>query len=459
MTSFLEKLIIQLWNTMTVRQVDDQVAPGLNIGREVVEEQLTARRVSIPSGRRCEHVVMLGKTGQGKSRLLHYMVRQDLSDQRGFAFFDLHGDTTPVVLAMAADLERRTGADLSRRLIVIDPADREHAVGINLLERPAGQDVHVMIAEFAQILKNRWHLDGLGARTEELLRNALFVLAACGLTIVDIAPLLTNPAFRAECLAQTTNGEVVGYFADRFNAQSEAMQAAMRDPILNKVSGFSFDEKVRHVVGQRRSTFSLTDAMDRGYFILMNFNKGTLGEQAGLFAALLLARIKHALFARTNRQIFTLYCDEVQNLVSSEAALETLFSEARKFGVSVTSANQYAEQYPAATRAAMAAVGTHIYFQLSAQDAERVATSLDGGKRLSETLKNLPKRNVIVKSGSERYRQAVVPTVESPRADWLDLYNRSRQRWARRRVEIEHEIRQRQPQRQQRPERGLDGWE
>ena len=62
-------------------------------------------------------------------------------------------------------------------------------MGLNVLEPKVGQQNFVQISEFAQILKQRWHLDALGARTEELLRNALYVLSENGLTFLELAPL------------------------------------------------------------------------------------------------------------------------------------------------------------------------------------------------------------------------------------------------------------------------------
>jgi hypothetical protein len=125
------------------------------------------------------------------------------------------------------------------------------------------------------------------------------------------------------------------------------------------------DQRFRHILGQQRSTFSLLDAMDRGRWVILNLDKGRLGEQASTLGSLLLTKLKNALFARRRRQLFTLYCDEIQNLVAYDAGLDTLFSEARKFGISVVSANQFLEQYPPQMRAAIMAVGTHIFVQLS----------------------------------------------------------------------------------------------
>ena len=125
------------------------------------------------------------------------------------------------------------------------------------------------------------------------------------------------------------------------------------------------------------------EAMDRGRWVILNLDKGRLGEQASTLGSLLLAKIKNALFARKRRQLFTLYCDEIQNLVAYDAGLDTLLSEARKFGISVVSANQFLEQYPPQMRAAIMAVGTHVFFQLSSTDADKIAAALSLGRDLA----------------------------------------------------------------------------
>ena len=80
--------------------------------------------------------------------------------------------------------------------------------------------------------------------------------------------------------------------------------------------------------------------------------------------------------------MFTFYCDEIQNLVAFDSGIDTLLSEARKFGIGIVSANQFLDQYPPQMRAAIFAIGTHIFFQLSSPDADKVSGALDGGKSL-----------------------------------------------------------------------------
>lgn len=444
MKRWIDKLITRLWNRAASRRNRVRADRGLDLGPRCSEEGTISGRATIPHDRRAEHVAILGKTGTGKSSLIRYLSRQDVEAGRGFVCFDLHGDATRFLLETAAAHEQVADDDLSKKLIVIEPADPEFSVGLNPLEQQTGNGRFVQISECAQVLKRRWNLDSFGARTDELLRNTLWVLAENGFTLLEVALLLSHSGFRSQCLKDLGNSEVKQYFELRYDQASEPMRAVMREPILNKVSAFTADPHFRHIVGQGRSTFSIAEAMDQGYWIVLNLHKGRLGEQAATLGSLFLTTIKNALFSRRKRELFTLYCDEIQNLVSYGSGLETVLSEARKFGVSVVSANQFLDQYPQEMRSAILAVGTHIFFQLSSADAQQVGVALDGGKPLAELLRNLPRRHMVVKTGHERWHEARVPTVTEPKVDVTDLYHRCRTRWARKRSEIEEEIEKRQ---------------
>ena len=442
MSAIIEQIIVSAWNRLRGSRRRD-CGGGLQIGHAVIDGRETRSLVTILHAKRAEHIAILGKTGSGKSMLLRHMAAQDIHSGRGFVFFDLHGDATPILLKLVAEQERRINRDLSAKLIVIEPGDPERSVGLNVIGQGTGQNSFVQIAEFAEVLKQRWQLAAFGARTEELLRNSLHVLSDNRMTLLELSPLLTSGPFRALCLRQIQNVEVKDYFALRYDRASEAMRAAWRDAILNKVSAFTADPHFRHILGQAESTFSLSDALESGYWIILNLDKGRLGEQAATLGSLFLTRLKNALFARRSRNLLTLYCDEIQNLIVFDSGLETLLSEARKFGASLVSANQFLDQYPPAMRSALAAVGSHIYFQLSSSDAEKVAGTLDGGRTLAQELKNLPQRHLVLKSGHQRVERAIVPTIAQPEGDARDLLARSLQRWARRRTEIEAAIRRR----------------
>jgi Helicase HerA, central domain len=443
MIHFIDQLVAAIWNRLRRwARGARQETRSLDLGSRVVDGQVTRWHVGLSSTRRAMHIAVLGKTGTGKSSFLRYLSQQDIEADRGFLYFDLHGDATPFLLQAISTRERRLHRHLSDKLIVIEPADPIYSVGFNPLEQETTD--FVRIAEFAAVLKLRWGLDHFGARTDELLRNSLYVLSANNLTLLELAPLLTHVGFRAACLKNVPNFEVRQYFEARFDQTSEAMQATMREPILNKTSAFTADPHFRHIVGQAHSTFSIREAMDEGYWVLVNLPKGRLGEQALTLGSLLFTMVKNALFTREKRSLYTVYCDEIQNLVAYGSGIDTVLSEARKFGVSVVSANQFLEQYPAEMRAAILAVGTHVFFQLSSMDSAQVSQALDGGKSLAERLKNLPQRRCIVKSASDRWTEVEVPTVREAKVDYTDLLNRSRLTRGRVRAHIERDIAARQ---------------
>src|SRR6185437_6801262 len=148
--------------------------------------------------------------------------------------------------------------------------------------------------------------------------NALYALSANRMTLLELAPFLTHTGFRASLLKNVPNAEVKQYFELRYNRASDGMRTVMAEPILNKTSAFTADPNFRHMVGQRQSTFSMRDAMDRGYWVIADLNKGRLGEHAITLASLMFAMAKGALFSRERRSLFTIYADEVQNLIAGD---------------------------------------------------------------------------------------------------------------------------------------------
>ena len=441
---FLEQLIAAFWNRQVRRQREARFRGGgsLDLGFRVTDEQTTKARVTLTSQERMRHIVVLGKTGSGKSYLLRHMCAQDIEKDRGFVFFDLHGDATPFLLKLINARERRERRHLSEKLVLIDPADPIMSVGLNPLEQESPD--FVRIAEVAEILKRHWALDHFGARTDELLRNTLYALSANGLTLVELVPFLTRGAFRAACLTRVENPDIRQYFDFRYGQASEAMQATMREPILNKTSAFTADPKFRHIVGQTQSTFSFQTAMDEGHWIIVNLAKGRLGGQALTLGSLIFTMVKNALFARTTERLCSLYCDEIQNFVAQGSEIETVLAEARKTHTGFVSANQFLDQLPTDMRAALLSAGTHVLFQLSSADAVHVAQALDGGKPLAERLKNLYQRHAVVKAGAERWTEIRVPDIGAPDVDPTDLLNRVRYTRGRVRAHVERDIAKRQ---------------
>jgi hypothetical protein len=149
----LEKLIANTWNR-TLRLFKRRLTGGLALGSIVVDGRAGKVTYFLPQLKRAEHIVILGKTGQGKSFLILNLCLQDIRSGRGFVIFDPHGSLIPLILQAVAVEEKRTGKDLSSKLIVIEPGNPLWSVGFNPLEVTGGQQNFV--------LHCRYHLNHQG---------------------------------------------------------------------------------------------------------------------------------------------------------------------------------------------------------------------------------------------------------------------------------------------------------
>src|SRR5439155_24228009 len=104
-----------------------------------------------------------------------------------------------------------------------------------------------------------------------------------------------------------------------------------------------------------------------------------------LVTSLQLAAMSRADVPESERRDFALYVDEFQNFATDSFA--TVLSEARKYRLSLTLANQYLAQMDEATLdAVFGNIGSLIVFRIGAQDAEVIAQQLGGEVEESDLL-------------------------------------------------------------------------
>jgi hypothetical protein len=114
--------------------------------------------------------------------------------------------------------------------------------------------------------------------------------------------------------------------------------------------------------------------MDEGRILIIQLRKGSVGEQASrIMGALLFAEIMRAALSRDDikekeRRPFDCIVDEFQSFITTDIA--TVLSEARKYRLYLTIANQFLEQIPDNVRPAIFGnAGTYIAFRPGADDA------------------------------------------------------------------------------------------
>ena len=371
--------------------------------------------VVFPATMRPQHLGILGLSGSGKTHFIEHLIRQDIEQQIGFVVFDVHGDLAEHVTAFLAE-RGSFDSEVYARTVIIEPFDPDRSFGFNPLEPTPNTSPFLQAQEFAYILRRRWEEDHLGPRTQELLRNSLFTLSVSGETLLRLPKLLTQRRTRDKLVERLPDGEVKHFWTHRYNRLSANMQGVVREPLLTRISAFVSDPLIRDILGQKKSTFSFQEAMQKGLWVIVNLSQGRLGENSTILGSLLLTKLELEVMARAHvpekeRKLFAVYVDELQKLAGE--SFGRLIAEARKYQVSLVTGHQFWRQLEPYLQQAMLAVGSKAYFRLHYHDAADLAGELavDEQPRYRRVLTLLERGEAVARIGARRPVLFTVPAV------------------------------------------------
>jgi hypothetical protein len=315
---------------------------------------------------RGRHMYIVGQTGAGKSFLLQLLTLSDIYHDQGFAVVDPHGD-------FATDIMKYIPQHRLKDVVYMNPADREFPLAFNPMEvtDPAMKD-HIS-SELVGVLKRMF--ESWGPRLEYILRYTILALLDYpGATMLDITRMLNEKDFRKKVVREIADPVVKSFWITEFASWNDKFASEAVAPVLNKVGAFVANPLVRNIVGQKKSAFNIRQIMDEGKILLVNLSRGQVGEDnAAILGALMVTKIQLAAMSRADmpleqRRPFYLYVDEFQNFATDSFAV--ILSEARKYGLNLTVANQYIAQMPEVVRdAVFGNVGTMVSFRIGPGDA------------------------------------------------------------------------------------------
>ncbi len=344
---------------------------------------------------RRRHMYVIGKTGTGKSTLLANMAINDLKNDEGLAVIDPHGDLIETILDYIP-------SHRINDVIYFNPADKnERIVKMNLFE---GENVEHRELIASGIISIFYKLYGYswGPRLEYILRNALLtLLSAPNAKLSDVIRILTDRKFRSKIVNNLDDPILKSYWLDEYNQLGQRLRSQSISSILNKIGQFVASPLVRDVVNAQKSSFSIEQLMSGGKILLANLSQGKLGEDnATLLGAMLITKIQLAAMGRVNipeeeRRDFYMYVDEFQNFATD--SFIKILSEARKYHLNLTLANQYIAQIPEEVQKAIFGnCGNIISFVMGADDAAAFAKEY-GGLYTKEDLVSLGRYQIINK--------------------------------------------------------------
>ena len=394
---------------------------------------------------RSRHVYIIGQTGAGKSGMLELLALSDVFYNQGYCIIDPHGDFAINNLRFIP--ESRVGD-----VVYFNPADTAFPVAFNPLEVSDPAKKPNICSEVIGVLK-RMFGDSWGPRLEHILRYTLLALLdRPETTLLDISRLLTDKEFRKETLEYCKDVTVLRFWKHEFGQWNEKQVNESIAPVLNKVGAFTANPIIRNIIGQPKSSFDIRKIMDEGKILVVNLSKGLIGEDnAGILGAFLVTKVQLAAMSRSDipeiadRRPFYLYVDEFQNFATDSFAV--ILSEARKYGLNLTVANQYVAQMTESVRdAVFGNVGTTISFRVSADDAPILVKQFEPTFGESDIIQ-LNNRHFVISmiiNGEKvpAFSATTLSIPSSPGDNFEAIIANSRDKFARPRLEVEEEIRE-----------------
>ncbi|HOR23153.1 MAG TPA: ATP-binding protein [Candidatus Saccharibacteria bacterium] len=370
---------------------------GLLLGYNVFRGVKKPIRLSENDRRR--HIYVVGQTGTGKSKFLENLAVQDMLEGRGFAFVDPHGDSAEVLLGMVP--KERT-----EDIIYFCPADMDYPMGLNIFEYQTEDQKDFLIQEAIAMLYKLYdpmHQGIMGPRYEHLFRNAALAVMAdpAGGTFIDIPKLFRDPQYVNQKLKYVKDNTVREFWLKEIpQSQRSSEFGDMTNWFNSKFGAFLSNQMMRNIIGQTKSAFDIREIMDSGKILLVNLSKGRTGElNSQLLGMIFVMKFQAAAMSRANvpedqRRDFCLYVDEFQNF--STESFATILSEARKYRLSLTVANQFVSQLSDEIRdAVFGNIGTIVAHRVGISDAELLAKYFDPVFDVDD-LERLPTANTIV---------------------------------------------------------------
>jgi hypothetical protein len=321
---------------------------------------------------RRRHLYIMGKSGTGKSCLIQLLVRDDMEKGYGCAVIDPHGDLIDDILRL---IPRHRIDDV----VLFDPGNPDYAPSFNPMA-PVRPELKLRVAmSFLDSFKRTFGSDW-SERMDLVLRYAVLGLVTMpGCNLVSLRKMLSDERFRGDIVRQARDESVKRFWLREFTARRKEFEEGPISRLLNRLDELLATETMRHILGQSGNLFNFREFMDNRKIVLLKISKGVLGsENASLLGSMLVWKIYEAAMSRADvaaedREDFYLYVDEFQNFATE--SFGEILSEARKYNLSLTFANQYLNQLPKQIRQTIFGnIANLLSFRIGAEDAATVAS-------------------------------------------------------------------------------------
>jgi len=334
------------------------------------------KKITINKKDRFEQLYIIGSTRQGKSTLIENLVLEDIKNDLGVCLIDPHGDlVNNIISRMTKRLDQ---------VVYIDLADKTYVAPFNLFHCEDTTDDHAVenvVSAFLHILQSSFGISpDQHARMNQYFRHiATLLVHNQNHSMLDILLLLTNDEFMLSLVENVPDYWKKTFWKDFYAKYSKGMRR-MEDisMISNKIEEF-ISPVMRPWFGDTKKTIHFRKLMDERKIVLIKSNPEweTITKIVG---NVVIAQLLDAAYSRRNipldkRKQMNVYVDEYAKFASEDFA--KLFSEAAKYGLSMSITQQVLEQVDPTIKAVCSQAKNVAVFSVSPQNGKELASVFD----------------------------------------------------------------------------------
>lgn len=421
---------------------------GLYMGKS--EFRGVEKNIYLKDDDRRRHFYIIGQTGTGKSELAKFLAIQDIKNGKGVAFIDPHGSAVHDILLQIPE-------DRKDDVIYFNPGDDQFPVGLNILDVKTKKEGNLVVNSFIELLYKLYdpqHQGIVGPQLERAVRNAMLTImeAVEGGTMIEVMRLILDEKYQKEVVAKVKDPVVKQYWTEEMANTQAFHKSEKTGYFVSKFDRFATEMVIRNIVGQPKSSFDFGQVMHDKKILLVDLNKGAIGEENSKFLGLLI--VPKILAAAFNRALsgeefddFYLYVDEFQNFSTPDFV--TILSEARKYKLNLIVANQFLSQMTDDIKNAIFGnVGTMASFRVGPDDAKYMASQFEPHYKESDLI-NLQVGKAIIRPLVDGHPTtpfslttdwpAMRDAVRSPERR-IEIIEMSRKKYARPAAEVEADL-------------------
>ena len=250
---------------------------------------------------RATHMLVVGITGKGKSKLLEACAFQDVVHGRGCAIIDPHSDLADDLLRYLVSWRKQNARTTRRfaqlvtpqRLVYVNPSRRDWIIPFNVLASPG--DPYTVAQNVIEAFRRTWPETLREApHFTNVMLNSLLVLITHRLTLCELPRLLLDRDFRQGLLERVEDPLVVSFFQERYDRWRDP---ALRESTLNKVTAFTLNPVLRQMLGASENRLDFRSFMDRQQVLIIDLGDCD-GETRRLLGSLILVGLENAALSR-----------------------------------------------------------------------------------------------------------------------------------------------------------------